>query len=74
MLYVPYYTLFVQENISKDQKINQNAKSARLSEQVPKSTKSARLQLAYCSLKRAQQDKATWQLLNGQRNIFQPFA
>jgi len=32
MLYVPYYTLFVQENTSKDQKINQNAKSARLSD------------------------------------------
>ena len=29
MLYVPYSTLFVQENISKDQEINQNARSAR---------------------------------------------
>jgi len=46
MLYVPYYILFVQENTSKDQEINKNAKSARLNEQVPESTRSARLQLA----------------------------
>jgi len=33
MLCVPYYTtFFVQENTSKDQEINQNAKSARLSD------------------------------------------
>jgi hypothetical protein len=29
MLYVPYFTLFVQENTSKDQEINQNARSVR---------------------------------------------
>ena len=32
MLYVSYYTLFVQENTSKDQEINQNAKPIRLSD------------------------------------------
>jgi hypothetical protein len=53
MLYVPYSTLFEQENASKDQEINQNCKkislkrdSSRLSEKTVESNCQSHFQLA----------------------------
>ena len=70
MLYVPYYTLFVQENTSKDQEINQNANSACVSDHNLLKRASSR-EHKVSLLKRAQHDKAAWQLLNCQQKIFQ---